>query len=166
MAAKNQPAPVQKSAYQITRERFDNEAAMVVDQDDSLKSWLEQKLVDIIAAGDYNAINAIADESGLTPSKNLVGRTLEIQDLVLRESADGFRDGSTLQKFVIIRAVDKSTGEELIIDGGGDTFVAQLISMRDHYGFPFTGNLLAKRTSSGYDMLLWRFADPGRAPLY
>lgn len=143
---------------------LENEAALSNGEDSNLTQWIQGKLTAILEADDFNAINQLMTETGLNKSKDLIGRTFEIQDFVLRESADAFREqGSQLQKYAIIQAVDTSTGEEFMIDGGGDQFIAGLVRMRDLYNFPYTGTLLGMTTGSGNTMLYWRFSDPKRA---
>jgi hypothetical protein len=163
---KDVAAPLPDNAFSVVRNKLDMEAELVTTDDSSLKTWIEEKLAAILTAGTFEEINSLAAESGLTKSKDLIGRTLEIRDFALRESAEAYRENSSLQKFVIVQAVDVNTGEELIIDGGGDTFTAQLVAMRDRYDFPYTGTLLGMRTGAGYDMLYWRFSDPKRKPLF
>lgn len=160
--AKNEPSPL--AQFAAKRAALDNEATLP-GRDEALSEWIQSKLSAILNAGDFETINALMTETGLTPSKTLVGRTFEIRDFALSESADAFREKSALQKFCIVKAVDVSDGEEFIIDGGGDMFVAGLVAMRDRYDFPFTGTLLAKTTGSGYDMLYWKFFDPKRKPV-
>lgn len=130
----------------------------------SLDEWIKGKLVDILDAPDFETINAVMTQSGLTAAKTLVGRAFEIQDFATRESADAYRENSRLQKYALVKCVDTSTGEEFIMDGGGDQFVAGLLAMRDRYGFPFQGTLLATTTGSGNDLQYWRFHNPGRKP--
>lgn len=130
----------------------------------TLDEWIRTKLVAILDAADFEAINNAMTQTGLTMAKSLVGRTFEIQDFALNESADAYREGSALQKYALVKAVDVSTGEEFVVDGGGDQFVAGLVGMRDRYGFPFVGTLLAMQTGSGYDLQYWRFHDPKRKP--
>lgn len=149
---------VARPGFETVLDRLEAEAGLSKTERGSLEEWIKGKLTAIIQADSIAEINALATDSGLTASKNAVGRTFEIKDFVLQESADAFRDNSVFKKFVIIQAVDTATGEELLIDGGGDTFVAQLISMRDHFGFPFRGTILAKQTGSGNEFLYWRMA--------
>lgn len=151
-----------EARFNMRRTALETEAAVVENQ--SLDNWIKGKLVGILEAPDFEAINALMTQTGLTAAKSLVGRTFEILDLGLRESADAYRENSVLQKFCLVKAVDVSTGEEFVIDGGGDQFVAGLIAMRDRYDFPFTGTLLAMQTASGYDLQYWRFHDPKRKP--
>jgi hypothetical protein len=132
--------------------------------DDSLTEWIQGKLGAILSAGSFDQINMLMTETGLTPAKSLVGRTLEILDFAARESSDEFRENSQLQKYLLVKAVDTSTGEEFVVDGGGDQFVAGLIAMRDLYGFPFSGTLLSLRAGRG-DLQYWRFHDPKREPI-
>lgn len=126
----------------------------------SVDEWIMGKLTMILEAEDFEAINALMTQTGLTPSKSLVGRTLEIQDFALRESAEQYRANSALKKVTYVKAVDTSTSEDFVIDGGGDQFVAGLLAMRDRYGFPFTGTLLSMSTGSGNELLYWRFQKP------
>jgi len=153
--------PAQSSVPQFAGKRamLDNEATM--GGSDSLKAWKQGKIAAILEADDFNAINNLMVETGLTPSKELVGRTFEIRDFSVAESAEEFRGNSELQKWAVVNAVDVSTGEEFMIDGGGDMFISGLVAMRDRYDFPFTGTLLAKGVTKG-DMLYWRFHDPKR----
>lgn len=153
------------AVFENRRAVLDAEASMT---DTSTADWIKGKVGAILEATDFAAINALMDDAGLTPAKSLVGRTLTILDLAVRESAPQYRDNaesfSALQKFCIVKAADHETGEEFIIDGGGDQFVAGLVSMRDLYGFPFTGTLLGKTTGSGNTLQYWRFHDPKRKP--
>lgn len=130
----------------------------------SLDEWIKGKLVAILDAPDFEAMNAVMTQSGLTSAKSLVGRALEIQDFATRESAEQYREKSALQKYALVQCVDTSTGEDFIMDGGGDQFVAGLIGMRERYGFPFTGTLLTMTTGSGNELQYWRFHDPKRKP--
>lgn len=140
---------------------LDNEATMA---DDSLSEWIRGKLAAISVADDFMSINAIMQASGMTASKDLVGRTLEILDFATRESSDAIKanGGSQLEKYAIIKAVDTNTGEELIVDGGGDQFVIGMVRMRDLYGFPFKGTVVGNTTASGNTLLSWVFQDPQR----
>ena len=142
--------------------RLEIEASLNTQDRGSLEEWMNEKLSAILEASTVEDINRLANDSGLTASKTLGGRTFEIQDFALMESADAYRENSILKKFVVIRAVDTSTGEELLIDGGGDTFVAQLVAMRDRFGFPFTGTIVAKTTGSGGELITWRMHVPGK----
>jgi hypothetical protein len=147
--------------------RLDVEADMN-DDEGSLESWIRNKLATIASADDFAAINAAMEGSGLKASKDLVGHTFEILDLGVKKSTkdgDGNGVGSQLKKYAIVKAVDVSSGEELIIDGGGDQFVSGLVRMRDLYDFPFTGTLLGTTTGSGNTLLSWRFMDPKRAKI-
>jgi hypothetical protein len=159
------PAKVNpKTEFEQFQSRLQLEADVTSD-DDNLKDWIQGKLGAISVADDFNAINAVMEATGLTPSKELVGRTFVIQDFGTRNStreSDGNGPGSQLRKYCIVKAVDASTGEEFIIDGGGDQFVAGLVRMRDLYDFPFTGTLLGTPTGSGNVLLSWRFFDPKR----
>lgn len=153
--------------FESFRSRLDLEAETTTVEGGSLEKFIQEKLASIMNAGTFEEINAAAAGSGLTKSKDCVGRRFEIRDLALRESAEAFRDGgSALQKYTLVEVVDAATGEELVLDGGGDNFVAQLIAMRDRYSFPFTGTILAQRTTNGFDLLYWRFEDPKRKPLF
>lgn len=141
------------------RERLDLETALPENRS-GLTEWIQDRLVQIIMdATDAADINRIAEESGLTPSKSLTGHTLEIQDFVLLDSAEAFSENSYLKKYVIIKAID-SSGEAIVVDGGGDMFVAQLVAMRDRYGFPFIGTIVGRPTQAGYEMLYWRMHQP------
>lgn len=151
--------------FDVALSNLELEASITRTEDTSLNNWIQDKLATILAADSFEAINAEMTKTGLTPSKSLIGRTLEIQDFALRESADQYRDNSQLKKFTLTQAVDTSTGEEFIIDGGGDNYVAGIVRMRDLYGFPFSGTLLGMQTGSGNEMLYWRFHDPKRKPL-
>lgn len=127
----------------------------------ALDEWIQGKLGAILSAESFDQINMLMTETGLTAAKTLIGRTFEITDFAARESADEYRENSQLQTYLLVKATDTSTGEEFVIDGGGDQFVSGLIRMRDLYGFPFTGTLLAFRAGRG-DLQYWRFADPGK----
>lgn len=157
-------AKFQAAQFAAKKAMLENEAAISNGEDSNLTQWIQGKLTAILEAEDFNAINQLMTETGLNKSKDLIGRTFEIQDFVLRESADAFREqGSQLQKYAIIQAVDTSTGEEFMIDGGGDQFISGLVRMRDLYNFPYVGTLLGMTTGSGNTMLYWRFSDPKRA---
>lgn len=147
-----------ETTFEAVRSRMDLEASMSGSDRASLKDWIEAKVAAIVDADSVADINALAVDSGLTASKTLVGRTFEVQDFALQESAEQYRENSVFQKVVYIQAVDLDTGEEMVIDGGGDTFIAQLVSMRDHFGFPFQGTILAKQTGSGNELLYWRMS--------
>lgn len=151
--------------FAARRAAIDAEAALTQSEDSSLNQWIQGKLAAILTADSFEQINTLMTQTGLTMSKALVGRTLEVLDFAVKESADAYREKSALQKWCITKAVDTSTGEEFIIDGGGDNYVAGLIAMRDRYDFPFTGTLLAQTTGSGNEMLYWRFHDPKRKPI-
>lgn len=162
---------VDKTSIQFTdidqvRNRFNLEAETTEVEGDSLKEWQEGIIKDVMNATDFEAINAAAEANALTQSKECIGRTFRVEDIAIRESAEAFRANSILQKFVIMKVIDVATGEEVILDGGGDTFVAQAMAMRDRYGFPFIGTIRGKRTSNGYDVLYWKFQDPQRKPLF
>lgn len=161
----NEKSPAVRTSFDTVRSRLDAEAGITTTEDTSLRSWIEGKLSDIMSAPSFEDINKLAEESGTSASKNLVGRTFEIRDFALRESFDAYRENSALQKYALVQATDVSTGEEIIMDGGGDTFVAQLVSMRDLYGFPYTGTLLGLKTGSGFELLYWRWMDPKRKPI-
>lgn len=148
------------------RDRFNLEAETTTVDGDSLKAWQAGIITDVMNATDFEAINAAAEVNALTPSKECLGRTFEVKDIAIRQSAEAFQANSLLGKFVIMQTIDVSTGEEVILDGGGDTFVAQAMAMRDRYGFPFKGTIRGKRTSNGYDVLYWKFQDPQRKPLF
>lgn len=130
----------------------------------SLDEWIKAKLVSILDADSFESINAAMQGTGLTSASALIGRTLEIRDMATRESAEQYRENSRLQKYALVQCVDTGTGEEFMMDGGGDQFVAGLIAMNERYGFPFTGTLLAMTTGSGNEMHYWRFHDPKRKP--
>lgn len=142
--------------------RFDLESTPVPGETSSLDSWIKSKLVAVMEADDFEAINAIGSETGLTASQNLVGRTLEITDFEMRESADQYKKGSQFGKVVYAKAVDTTSGEEFVMDGGGDQFIAAMVRMRDLYGFPFVGTVVGITTGSGNTLLSWRFQNPGR----
>jgi len=166
MAESKSPAKRdERNSFDTEMSKLALEADVTTTDDSSLKQWIEEKLVAMLNADDFEAINAIATESATTASKTLVGRTFEVRDFALRESFDAFRENSALKKYVLIQAVDASTGEEFIIDGGGDTFVAGLKRMRDLYGFPFVGTILGLKTGSNQELLYWRFMDPKRPKL-
>lgn len=152
--AKQEP----EQAFEQVRDRLDLEASMTRSDRSSLTEWMEAKVAKIVQADSVADINALAVESGTTASKTLVGRTFEVQDFALQESAEQYRDNSVFQKVVFIQAVDTETGEEMVVSGGGDTFIAQLVAMRDHFGFPFQGTVLAKQTGSGNELLYWRMS--------
>lgn len=158
--AKSEPNPI--DVFRAKRDAIDLETTMT--DNDSLSEWIQGKLGKIMTAGNFEQINMLMTETGLTPAKSLVGRTFEIRDFAARESSDEFRDGSQLQKYLLVKAVDVTTGEEFVVDGGGDQFVAGLFAMRDLYGFPFTGTLLSLRAGRG-DLQYWRFHDPKRDPI-
>lgn len=145
---------VEKPAFDTHFDRLNLEASLNTTERGSLDDWVKHKLSAILEAGTVEDINALATDTGMTASKTLGGRTFEVLDFALMKSS--YTEGSTLRKFVVIQAVDTATGEEILIDGGGDTFVAQLISMRDHFGFPFTGTIMARTTSGGNELMYWR----------
>lgn len=155
----------QIAEFNRKREMLDMEATLDTDNE-NLKNWQRGKIAAIMTAGSFAQINALMTESGLTAAQTLVGRTFEIKDFQIKESAEGYRTGaSQLEKVAYVEAVDTGTGEEFIIDGGGDNFVSGLVAMRDLYGFPFTGTLLGMATSTpGRTLQYWRFADPKREP--
>lgn len=148
--------------FQNKRNALDVEASLSTS---STEEWIQTKLAGILTADSFDAINNLMTQTGLTPAKTLIGRTFEIQDFGLSESAGEFRANSQLQKYCLVKAVDVSSGEEFIVDGGGDQFVAGLVRMRDLYGFPYTGTLLSTTTQAGFELHYWRFHDPKRAKL-
>ncbi|HEV2352693.1 MAG TPA: hypothetical protein VGR89_00480 [Puia sp.] len=156
------------SRFVEKRAMLDTEASL---QSNSLEAFIQEKVAAILDAPDFEAINALMTQTGMTSAKSLVGRTFEIRDLAIRESAPQYRNAmskesySALEKYGIVKGVDTSTGEEFIIDGGGDQFLAGLIAMRERYDFPFTGTLLGMVTGAGREMQYWRFSDPGRKPV-
>lgn len=155
------PAESPVAAFQRHREALDTESALV---DNSVGEWIKGKLGTIMEAGSFEEINALMTSTGLTAARDLVGRTLEILDFVVRDT--GYDDSpSAWQKYCIVKAVDVDSGEEFVIDGGGDQFLAGILSMRRLYGFPFTGTLMALGTQSGRDLQYWRFRNPGRPKL-
>lgn len=154
------------AAFNALTARLDLESDM--GDGDSLKEWIQGKLGAIAEADDFNAINELMSATGLTPSKDCVGRTFEITDFGTRNSTkigDGTGPGSQLNKYCIVQATDVSTGDQIMIDGGGDQFVAGLVRMRDLYDFPFTGTIIGTGTGSGNTLLSWRFFDPKRAKI-
>lgn len=171
MADKSPAIPAERTPQEIFAEKrasIDLEASLTTD---SLEDWIQGKLAAILSAKSFEEINALMTSTGLTAAKTLIGRTFEIRDFAARESAAAFRNNnseksskSQLEKYCIVQAVDLSSGEEILIDGGGDQFVSGLIAMRDLYGFPFQGTLLGQTTQSGYELQYWRFMDPKRAP--
>ena len=163
MSTDNLPAnPVDyQAAFAAQVASLDVEASLT---DNSLETWIQTKLGAIATADSFEAINAIMTESGMTAAKTMVGHTFEITDFFVRESADAYRENSMLKKWAAVKAVDTSTGADYLIDGGGDQFVMGLVRMRDLYGFPFTGTLLALTTAGGNDLQYWRFFDPKRKP--
>lgn len=152
--------------FEAIRTRFNNEADGTDVEGGSLQKFIRDKLSAIMSAGDFAAINEAAVGTGLTASKECVGRRFEIKDLAIRESGDTFRGNNELDKYVLLEVVDCATGEELIVDGGGDTFVTQVMAMRDRYDFPFIGTVLARQTATGNNLLYWRFEDPKRKPVF
>lgn len=163
MSTDNLPAvkPDYQAAFSSKLAALDVEASL---SNSSLDEWIQGKLGAIATATSFEEINAIMTESGMVAAKTLVGRTFEVKDFVLNESADAFRENSKLKKWAAVKAIDTSTGEEYLIDGGGDQFVMGLVAMRDLYGFPFTGTLLSLTTGGGNDLQYWRFFDPKRKP--
>lgn len=158
-------APVEQdplAVFAAKRAALDLETSMT--DGDSLREWIQGKLGAIMTATSFEQINMLMTETGTTAAKSLVGRTFEILDFASRESAEQYRQNSQLQKYLLVKAVDTSTGEEFVVDGGGDQFVAGLIAMRDLYGFPFSGTLLSLAAGNG-DLQYWRFHDPKRAPV-
>lgn len=146
------------SAFDTVFEALKTEALPAAERGES-SEWLKDKLAATVTASSVEEINAAAD-TGLTASKLLVGRSFIIESFELSEASAEYRDNSMLKKWAVVRAYDKDTGEEIIISGGGDTFVAQLVAMRRNFGFPFSGTLLSKTTASGNDMLYWRMHQP------
>lgn len=153
--------PEPNEVFLRAKAMLDNEASM---GDESLADWIRGKLAALSVADDFASINALMQGGGLTASQDLVGRTLEIQDFGTRESSAAIKaqGKSLLEKYAIIKAVDINTGEELIVDGGGDQFVMGMVRMRDLYGFPFTGTVVGQTTGSGNTLLSWNFQDPKR----
>jgi hypothetical protein len=141
-------------------QRLDLEATLVTRDRTAGNEWIKEKLVAISEADSVEDINALATSGSLPSSKELIGHTFDVKDFALQESGEQYRENSLLKKMVIIQAVDVDTGEELVFSGGGDTFLTQLIAMRDKFDFPFTGTILGQKTGSGYDMLYWRFRVP------
>jgi hypothetical protein len=140
------------------RQALATESALV---DNSVGEWIKGKLAGIMEAGSFEEINALMTSTGLTAARDLVGRTLAILDFVVRDT--GYADSvAAWQQYCIVKASDAETGEEFVIDGGGDQFIAGIVAMRNLYGFPFTGTLLALGTQSGREMQYWRFHNPGR----
>lgn len=157
--AKPAQSPVERFAQH--KELLDAESALV---DNSVGEWIKGKLTSIMEAGSVEEINAMMTSTGLTAARDLIGRTLEITDFVVRDT--GYADStSAWQKYCIVKAIDTSTGEEFVIDGGGDQFLAGILTMRRLYGFPFTGTLLALGTQSGRDLQYWRFQTPSQPKL-
>lgn len=167
MASKDvaNPEPSPLEVFAARRAAIDAEAAM---SGNSLEDFIQAKIGAILTADSFEQINALMTQTGLTAARDLIGRTFEILDFATKESAQAYRNAanpekfSALEKFAIVKGVDVSTGEEFIIDGGGDQFVAGIVAMRDLYDFPFTGTLLAQTTSSGRELQYWRFMDPKR----
>lgn len=160
MAREVTPAAALPERWQALKGMLDLETT---EQDrGSLNEWIQGRLVKLHEATSAADINAIVEDSGLSRSKDLVGRTFEIQDFAISESAEAYREHSYLQKYAIVKAVDTTTGETVMIDGGGDMWVMQLVSMRDIYGFPFTGTILGRPTGGGYEMLHWHMQEPKR----
>lgn len=166
MAGKDVAAKDSGYSFEQIRTRFDNEAADTSEESGSLSKFIQDKLAAIMSAGDFASINSAAEGSGLTKSQDCIGHRYEVKDLALRESAEGYRGSNELDKYALVAVVDTATGEELVLDGGGDNFVAQLMAMRDRYGFPFTGTILGRQTTNGHTLVYWRFEDPGRKPLF
>lgn len=164
--ADNAPAKVDPAEeFKRVMRKITNEIETSGGDDDQLTSWIQGKLAAILSADDFNAINAIVEQGTLTASQDLVGRTFEIRDFALRKSTiQGPKEGvgSQMNSFAIIDAVDVSSGEPILIDGGGDQFVAQMVRMRDLYGFPYVGTIIGRVTGSGNTLLSWRFFDPKR----
>lgn len=147
-------------AFDTVRARLDLEASMTQQDRGATNDWIKDKLTQILEADSVEDINALATSGSLPASKDMIGRTFTVLDFGLQESGEQYRENSVLQKMVIIRAADADSGEEIIFSGGGDTFVAQLVAMRDRFDFPFTGTILGQKTGAGYDMLYWRFRVP------
>lgn len=155
------PAESPLAVFARHKEALDTESALV---DNSVGDWIKGKLAAIMEAGSVEEINALMTSTGLTAARDLVGRTMEIQDFAIRDT--GFSDSpAAWEKYCIVKAVDTDSGEQFVIDGGGDQFIAGIVTMRRLYGFPFTGTLLALGTQSGRDLQYWRFRDPGRPKL-
>ena len=152
--------PESPAAFASLAARLDLEATMVTRDRGAGNEWIKEKLVAISEADSVEDINSLATSGSLPSSKELIGHTFDVKDFALQESGEQYRENSILKKMVIIQAIDVDTGEEIVFSGGGDTFLTQLVAMRDKFDFPFIGTILGQKTGSGYDMLYWRFRVP------
>lgn len=122
------------------------------------RKWIEEKTGAIAAATTLEEINALAEAGGIA-SKDLVGHMIEFRDAVAAESASRFKEqdnNNVLGKVLLVDGVDRTTGEQIQFTGGGDTFVAQVIAVRDNIGFPQTGTIMA-RAAGGGDIIYVRW---------